>query len=227
MRTHNLSKLITLAAAGLFAASAPALAQDHKVEVTVNAGWTFSDGVTGDSIVGGDGNVYDELVPKSAASLAVTFGVLTTENTEVGFQWAREMSELQAKGTATTKVDDMAVDNYHGYFAYNFGPAAATVRPYVMAGVGATHYSGVSFTTSRGEQRDISGETRFSGTFGGGVKVYPSPNFGVKFGVRWTPTHIRSDAAGWWCDPWWGCYVVGNAQYSNQFEMTGGVAFRF
>jgi len=59
------------------------------------------------------------------------------------------------------------------------------------------------------------------------VKVFPSPNVGARFGIRWTPTYIKSDAAGWWCDPWWGCYVVGNAQYSNQFEFVGGVMFRF
>jgi hypothetical protein len=38
---------------------------------------------------------------------------------------------------------------------------------------------------------------------------------------------FKSDAAGWWCDPYWGCYVVGNAQYSNQFEFTGGLTFKF
>jgi len=137
------------------------------------------------------------------------------------------MSELQAKGTATTKVDDMAVDNYHGYFAYNFGDFDAMARPYVMFGIGATHYNGVGFTTATGEQRAVPGQTKFSTTLGAGVKIYPSPNFGVKLGARWTPTYIKSDAAGWWCDPWWGCYVVGSAQYSNQFELTGGLAFRF
>jgi hypothetical protein len=32
---------------------------------------------------------------------------------------------------------------------------------------------------------------------------------------------------GWWCDPYWGCYLVGNSQYSNQFQFTGGVTVRF
>jgi hypothetical protein len=226
--TSALVVACTLASAGL------AVAQDHKVEISANAGWVFSEGVTSDPVVGGDGNTYDKIVPKSGAAVAFTFGFLTSENTEVGFQWARQMSQLQAKGTVTTKIDDMAVDNYHGYFAYNFGERDATVRPYVMLGLGATHYGGVSFIASlptpaagNAEQRDIPGETRFSGTFGGGVKVYPTPNFGLKLGARWTPTYIRSDAAGWWCDVWWGCYVVGNTQYSNQVEMTGGIVFRF
>jgi len=209
------------------ALAVPAAAQEHKAEVTVNVGWIFSDGVTGDSIVGGDGNTYNEIVPKSAGSFGFTFGFLPSENTEVGFLYGRQMSELQVKGTATTKVDDMAVDNYHVYFGYNFGDFDERVRPYVMFGLGATHYNGVSFTTSQGEQRNISGQSRFSTTLGAGVKVYPAPNVGVKLGARWTPTYIKTDAAGWWCDPWWGCYVVGNSQYSNQFELSGGVAFRF
>jgi hypothetical protein len=57
--------------------------------------------------------------------------------------------------------------------------------------------------------------------------MFPSPNFGIRLEARWTPTYIKSDAAGWWCDPYWGCYVVGDSQYSNQFEVSGGVILRF
>ena len=59
-----------------------------------------------------------------------------------------------------------------------------------------------------------------------GVKFYPSPKVGVRFGARWTPDYIKSDAAGWWCDPFWGCYVVGDAQYANLLDLSGGVTFR-
>jgi hypothetical protein len=27
--------------------------------------------------------------------------------------------------------------------------------------------------------------------------------------------------------PYWGCYVVGNAQYANQFDINGGITFKF
>jgi hypothetical protein len=37
---------------------------------------------------------------------------------------------------------------------------------------------------------------------------------------------VKSDSEGWWCDPYWGCYVVGNAQYSNQWELAGGITLR-
>jgi hypothetical protein len=45
--------------------------------------------------------------------------------------------------------------------------------------------------------------------------------------VRWTPPSIPSDAEGWWCDPYWGCYTLSDAQYSNQLELTGGITLRF
>jgi hypothetical protein len=45
--------------------------------------------------------------------------------------------------------------------------------------------------------------------------------------LAWTPTYIKSDAEGWWCDPYWGCYTVGSAQYSNQFQLAGGITLRF
>jgi hypothetical protein len=59
------------------------------------------------------------------------------------------------------------------------------------------------------------------------VKAYPSPHFGVRFGVQWTPTYIKTDAEGWWCDPYWGCYLTGDPQYSNQLQFHGGVTARF
>jgi len=36
-----------------------------------------------------------------------------------------------------------------------------------------------------------------------------------------------TDSAGYWCDPYWGCAVVGNAQFSNQFELSAGLTLRF
>jgi hypothetical protein len=96
-----------------------------------------------------------------------------------------------------------------------------------MGGMGATNFSSIDYTRITGEQGTIGGETQFSTTWGAGVKVFPSPNVGARFGVQWTPTYIKSDAAGWWCDPWWGCYLVGNAQYANQWDLGGGITFRF
>ena len=73
----------------------------------------------------------------------------------------------------------------------------------------------------------MGGGTKFSGTGAFGVKVFPfaSPKFGLRAEVRWTPTYIKSDPGGWWCG-YWGCYVVEDAQYANQWELSGGFIFR-
>ena len=120
----------------------------------------------------------------------------------------------------------MSVRNYHGYLAYNFGDPDAAVRPYVLGGLGATQYGTLDVNVG-GIDRSVDGDTQFSSTWALGVKLFPSPRFGLRLEGRWTPTYIKSDAAGWWCDPFWGCYVVGSAQYSNQFELSGGITLRF
>jgi OprF membrane domain len=216
-------KLQWLVALGTLVWVSPELAQERRAEVSVLVGWAWSEGVDADPVVTGDGNVYNRVDPKDAFKWGLSGGVLVTEGAEVGFQFGQQRTTLQAKGTNTADVGDMTVDTYHGYFAYNFFEADAMVRPYLMGGLGATHFSPVDYTRRNGQPGTIGCVTRLSTTWGAGVKLYASPNVGARLGVQWTPTYIKSDAVGWWCDPFWGCYVVGNAQYSNQFDVSGGI----
>jgi len=221
-----LKKLMWLVPAAALAAPL-AQAQDPRGEVSASAGWTFSDGVSGDPVRAGDGNVYDRLDPKDAFSWGLRLGYLVNHEVEIGFLFNQQRSTLEAQGTATREIGSMAIGNYHGYFAYNFGDVDASARPYLLGGLGFTHYAGIDFTDAQGSSYTIGGESRFSTTWGVGVKVMPAQNIGLRLEGRWTPTYIKSDAAGWWCDPFWGCYLVGNAQYSNQFELSGGITLRF
>jgi hypothetical protein len=154
-------------------------------------------------------------------------GFFVTETVEIGGLFSQQKSTMVIGGGLERELGDWNVDNYHGYVAYNSGDHDSTARFYFLGGLGATHYGGVEFTAVGGQNRSIGGQTKFSTTWGGGVKLYPGSNVGVKLGVRWTPTYVKSDSEGWWCDPYWGCYVVGDAQYSNQFEFAGGLVFRF
>lgn len=218
-------KVVWQAALIVLFAAAPAFAQP-RVEISGILGWTFSDGVTGQAVLAGDGNIYDAIDVVDSFNWGFSIGVLATEGAEVGFMYGRQESRLDVTGTNTVEVGDMAVQTYHGYFAYNFGPADSPVRPYVLGGLGATSYGSVPFTRA-GFSGETEGNTQFSTTWGAGVKFVPSRGIGVRAGVQWTPTYIKSDAVGWWCDPYWGCYVVGDAQYANQFSFNGGVIFRF
>jgi hypothetical protein len=197
------------------------------VELTATYGWTFSDGVGGVTAVRVPGiGTFDKIDPKDSASWGLRLGYLVNDNSEIGFLYNQQSTRLELGGTTTVEIGDQSIHNYHGYYAYNAMDMDSTVRPYFLFGLGATQYGAVSRTVS-GVNRDIGGNTKFSGTAALGLKLFPSPKFGIRLESRWTPTYIKSDAAGYWCDPYWGCYVVGDPQYSNQFEMSGGIIIRF
>jgi len=211
----------------VLAATSAAWAQSPKVEFTGIIGWTLADGVSGDPVMALDGNTYDRIDPQDSMNFGFSLGFFLSPSAEVGFLWRRQATKLDVSGTSVKTLGDMNIDGYHGYGAYYFGDPENKVHPYIMGGLGATHYGSVSYTKADGAAGTTGTGTQFSTTWGAGVKVNASPNVGVKFGLQWTPTYIKSDAAGWWCDPWWGCYVVSSAQYSNQFEFNGGISFRF
>ena len=170
--------------------------------------------------------VFDRIDPKDAFSWGFRLGYMLNDNNEIGFLFDQQSTDLELGGTETLDLASVKLNNYHGYYAYNFGDYDATTRPYFLIGLGATQYG--SITANIGDlQQDVGGTTKFSGTAALGIKVFPSPKFGLRLESRWTPTYIKSDATGWWCDPFWGCYVVGDAQYANQFEFSGGIILKF
>jgi hypothetical protein len=198
-----------------------------RVEISFGYGWTFSDGVDGETVVlGPDGNFYDSIDPTDSTSWGFTGEYFINENMEAGFLFDRQQSTLEIGGTAQREIGDFNVDNYHGIFSYNFGHIEARIRPYLQMGIGATHYGAVDFSFNN-VQGTIDGATKASVTLGGGLKLYASKNFGVRLQARLTPTYISVGDDGWWCDPFWGCYTVGNVQYSNQIEMGGALNIRF
>jgi len=207
-------------------AATTASAQDPKVEIGGTLGWTFADGVSGDVVAVPGVGSFNRIDPKDSFSWGLRMGVLVNPHVEVGFLFNEQPTSVQVRGTTTITVGDENIRNYHGYLAYDFGHPRDHVRPYVLGGLGATQYGSILAQVGN-TQRSIGGTSRFSTTWAGGVKVNASERVGLRLEARWTPTYIKSDATGWWCDPFWGCYVVGNAQYSNQFELSGGLTFRF
>jgi hypothetical protein len=200
---------------------ASAQAQDARVELSGTAGWTFSDGVTAAN------TDFVRLDPKDAFSWGARIGFLVNENVEVGGLFNVQSTSYELSGGSTVDLGDVSIYNYHGYIAYNFGAADAPVRPYFLGGLGATQYGSLN-TNFLGMQREIGGETQFSTTWALGLKMFPGAGkFGIRLEGRWTPTYIKSDAEGVWCDPYWGCYTVGDSQYSNQWELSGGITLRF
>jgi hypothetical protein len=202
------------------------VASAQRVEASFSFGYSASEGISTDerTLIG---QLYDTLAVDSGASVNFTFGVFVNEQAEVEFLWARQNSRLQADGPAgKLPLADLVVYNYMGNFVYNWGPRDARVRPFFFGGIGATNYS-FGDTLVPGSVGTLEGETRFATNWGGGAKFYFSPSVGAKVMLRWTPTYIKSDPAGVWCDPFYGCWALSDAQYSNQFETSGGITVRF
>jgi hypothetical protein len=199
----------------------PAFAQ-ARAEASFNIGYTFSDGVSFANAVPVNGGVANRADPRDSVSFGLGVGFFVNPQAEVEFMWNRQPTKLDVTGTGPKLSGDMKVDTYHGNFVYNLGEEDAKTRPFIYIGLGASNYGDATFPA-----RTIPGQTKFSWALGAGVKVYPSPHAGFRAGIRWVPTYIKTDATGWWCDPYWGCAPVGNVQYSNQFELSGGITFRF
>jgi opacity protein-like surface antigen len=218
-------RLPVLLALCLILGSTGVFAQEKKFEIYGLLGYTFSEGVNIEPQEEDELGI-DRLSPKSAFSYGLGMDFLFTKNFGVGFNFAQEKSKLRARTESFQGLDitDMDVNNFHGIFSYTFGDEDESFRPFIFGGLGATSYSPDSF-----EGRNPEGFSRFSTTWGGGVKFFTSDHLGFKGGIRWTPTYIKSDSAGIWCDPWWpwNCWHVSNANYSHQFEMNVGIVARF
>src|SRR4030042_3765922 len=148
--TSKVIRRLTWMVAVTVLAGSAAWAQDPRVEISGTAGWTFSDGVGGETAVSVPGvGVFDSIGPKDAFSWGARLGFNVTPNVEVGFLFNQQSTKYARGGTTNVDLADVSVYNYHGYFAYNFGDSDATVRPYVLGGLGATPF-GSGAATPRG-----------------------------------------------------------------------------
>jgi len=221
------SLVAVLVAAGVLAASG-ASARQPQFELSATAGWTFSDGVSGQSYTVPNVGTFNAIDLPDAFSWGARAGFMMTPTTEIGFLFNQQATTLDVTGFSDRlEVGDINVNNYHGYIAYNYYRPGYRVIPYFLFGMGATNYGSVSYTGIDGDAKKTNGDAQFSTTWALGAKIFPQEKFGIRLEARYTPTYIKSDPAGWWCDPYWGCYTAADAQYSNQFELNGGLILRF
>lgn len=210
--------------AGLILTAATVSAQG--VEVSGSVGYSGSEGVATSrgSLLG---QVFDRLNVVSGPTFNFTFGFFMNEQMEVEFLYGVQSSRLDAEGNRVTlRLSELKLHHYMGNFVYNWGSRDTKIRPYLFGGLGATQFA-FGEDLLIGATGPIPHDTRFSTNWGGGVKVMFAPGVGAKFGVRWTPTYIGSTATGIWCDPFYGCWPIGQHHTVNQFETSGGLVLKF
>jgi outer membrane protein W len=214
--------------------SISASAQEKKVEISGDFGYTVAEGIdiSPTTLAGVSVN---KVGVNSGSSYGFQGDYFIDENSSLGFLWSRQNSGLTAtlnnNGAIGQKVfiANMAIYNYQFVFTYNMGEETAKVRPFFFGGLGWSAHSPGEFQPALpagATGTDLNTRNTFAGTLGAGVKYFMAPSVGLKFSARWTPTYIGTEPSGVWCNPWY-CSTVGISKYSNQGEFTGGLIFRF
>ena len=220
------SRWLAMVAVAL-AGAAAAEAQERRLELGGTLGWTLSDGVSGRAI-GTSRLPVTGITPDDGLSYSLFASYFLNENVQLGLQVGRQESELRVTGLAPIEIGAMDIETYHAVSTTLLGDDDLWARPYFLFGLGVTRFGRVNFTGLDGLPRGFKARTRFSPTIGTGAKFYlRSRKYGVNVGVRWTPTYLRSSSEGFWCDPYWGCFLADNDQFAHQLEIGAGLQVRF
>lgn len=188
-------------------AAAPATGQAQQgFEITPFAGYTTAGGIDDESP-----EIQDlELEGGFAWGGAATWFFSERMGAEV--LYARQDSALGlATSAGSAELFDVDISQLLGSFVYRFGDAGAAARPFAFAGLGATFF----------DADDLEGETKLAATLGAGVEWFPKRSLGIRLHARYAPTHLN-DASSDYCDPFGFCQG-----WLHQFEVAGGVVFRF
>lgn len=164
---------------------------------------------------------YGEVTIKGGFAYGLTLAYTPSRHAQVEIMWSRTDSNLYGdlviQPLGEEKLFKLHTDQFHVNFMPMFPQSNGRIVPYLLFGVGLTY----------AKPPNVSGETRFSWSIGGGAKVMFRERIGLRFQAKWTPTYISTSSGGVWCD-WWGfCYVIPVSNYMNQGEFTGGIFFRF
>ncbi len=218
-------RFLVLVAFSLTLGSPWMFAQQNRFELNGLIGYTFSEGVDVERQEEASMEIT-RISPKRAFSYGLGMDYFFTESFAVGFNFGQQKSTLRASLEDYEGLDitDMKVNNYHAILTYNFWEEDEILRPFVFGGIGATGYSPADI----GGQ-NIEGSTRFSTTWGGGVKYYTSEHLGFRGGIRWTPTYFKSESGGIFCSSHsnWNCQFLDDSGFSHQFEFSVGIIARF
>jgi opacity protein-like surface antigen len=193
-----------LAAFLFLLAASPAFAQ--RTELSLLGGYTTSSDI--------DKKTFgiQTLEVQGSFTWGLTAGHFFSDHVGAEVSWAQQQSALVIGTSAgSAPLFDMKVGLLQGSFVYQFGAAEARLKPFVLAGLGATFLSA----------QDLESETKLSWAVGAGLKWLPSRRVGARLQGRYAPTQLN-DSSSTVCDPFGFCQGS-----LHQFELLGGLVLRF
>jgi len=195
-------------------AALPATARG-QVEITPVAGFRFS-GTLSTAAQGSSPGGELEVADSAAFGIQVGYPV---GGGEIEFLYARQDSRLQsAELFASVPAFDLALESWQLGGNAIFGEEEARLRPFFGLALGVTRLLP--------KPAGLSDETRFSGSFGGGVKLWLGRHAGLRLAGRGFFTLLGSDSRTF-CSEGSCRVVVKDVQLIAQAELRAGLILRF
>ena len=206
---------VTCFTMALMAALFPFSAAAADIEVTPFAGYTaggeFTDAVTGKSLSFDDTSSYGIMVDFKQPM-----------NSEGGESWievyySRQQTSLRADQGPFfgNPLFDVNIEYFH--LGGTYGMATGKVKPFLVGTFGATHM------TPTGE--GLHGETKFSLSLGGGVRMYLTEHVGIRLDARWFGTLFNGSGSAF-CSGG-ACAINVQGDMFSQFVANGGIIVAF
>lgn len=197
----------------LLLAPGAALAQG-RFEITPTVSYNF-----GGTIDASESELFDfDLEADDSEAFGVTFDIPVASWAQIELLASRQSTQLQFdRGLFgnNTGIADFNVSYYHVGGLFSFG--GGQIHPFVVVSLGVTELDP--------DVAGASSETRFSGSFGGGVKIFFNEHIGLRLEGRgfWTTLDDYGD------DYYYDDYYC-NCGYSNNFsqgQASAGLIFAF
>jgi opacity protein-like surface antigen len=194
----------------------PSLAQSqgyswNRAEITPVIGYQFGGKI---GVREGDLTIKDEI------DFGILLDLTLRPGAQLEFMYTRQPTVLRLKDAffgSTRELFDMAVEYYHvgGVYEVYRGD---NIKPYGVMSLGFTHFSP--------QDAKYSSEWRFSMSFGGGVKVFPTRRVGLRLEGRLLTPFI-SGGSGFWCSAPGGCFVSLGGTAVLQVSLSAGLILAF
>jgi hypothetical protein len=180
----------------------------QQVEITPLVGYQFGGKIT---VQRGTLNIKDDL------NYGVILDITVRPNTQLELSYSRQDTQVEFRGAV---VDNPVIDATVEYWQIGglIEYPRDRVRPFGLFTLGATHFNP--------KETGIGSVWRFSGTIGGGVKVFLSPNIGVRLQGRLLLPYI-SGGSSIFCGLPGGCYVTVGGRVLLQADATAGLILAF
>jgi opacity protein-like surface antigen len=194
----------------------------HEFEITPFGGSRFGGVIDLANTTAFNGGDVDYLTIKSSVSYGIMGDYTLFQSVpsfQLEFMYNHQPTEIGQHVVATDTKTDLTsadVDMYQWGFNYTFRDPEKKIRPYVVGGLGFTHFNAGG---------DLPFSNRFSYNLGIGAKYFFSRHVGLRVEGRWSPT--RTTVSPEEIETFFGPELIGVTNHAEQGQANVGLIFRF